>query len=65
MSNVTFYPDEFSVVDARDDEDVEYLVVSKKDWDEGIVFGFSTRYYSIAQIYVREHSDQEWVITCV
>lgn len=64
MSNFRYYPDE-SIVEDRYDEDVVYLVVSEKNWEEGVVFGFSTSYYSVAMQYVREHSDSNWVVTCM
>lgn len=64
MSNFRYYPNE-CIVEDRYDEDVVYLVVSEKDWEEGAIFGFSTSSYSVAMQYVREHSDSNWVVTCM
>ena len=63
MSNVRFYPDENSVIETRDEDDVVYLVISEKDWNDNLFFGFSASYYSIACQYARKHSDTNWVIT--
>lgn len=63
MSNIHFYPSEAILKEARYDDDVVYLVISEKDWNDNVFFGFSTPYYSIACQYAREHSDTNWVIT--
>jgi len=64
IENFRLYPDE-GIEDFRFDEDVEYLVVNEKDWEQNIIFGFSTTSYAIARIYAREHKDDNWVITCI
>ena len=64
MSNFRLYPDE-GIAEFRYDDDVEYLVVNEKDWENNIIFGFSTTSYSVACQYAREHNDSNWVITCI
>lgn len=63
ITNFTFSPE--NLVNDRYDEDLVWLVVDKKDWDQNIVFGKSFSSYSVACAYAREHSDKEFVITCV
>lgn len=64
MSNFRLYPDE-GIAEFRYDDDIEYLVVNEKDWENNIIFGFSTTSYSVACQYAREHNDSNWVITCI
>lgn len=64
MSNVRFYPDE-DIKEFRFDDDVEYLVVSEENWKSGVVFGFSTHYYSEACMYAKDHKDTNWIITLI
>lgn len=64
MPNYRFYPDE-SIAEFRYDDDVEYLVVNEKDWEQNIIFGFSSTSYGIACLYAREHADENWVITLI
>lgn len=64
MSNFRLYPDE-GIAEFRYDDDVEYLVVNEKDWEQNIIFGFSSTSYSIACQYAREHKDENWVICCI
>ena len=64
MSNFRLYPDE-GIAEFRYDDDVEYLVENEKDWEQNIIFGFSSTSYSIACQYAREHADDNWVITCI
>lgn len=64
MSNFRHYPDE-GIAEFRYDDDIEYLVVNEKDWENNIIFGFSTTSYAVACQYAREHSDANWVITCI
>lgn len=64
MSNFRLYPDE-GIAEFRYDDDIEYLVVNEKDWEQNIIFGFSTHYYSVACQYAREHADDNWVICCI
>lgn len=64
MSNYRHYPDD-GIVNFRDEEDIEYLVVNEKDWEQNIIFGFSSTSYSVACQYAREHKEDNWVITCV
>ena len=64
MSNYRHYPND-SIIEDRYDDDIEYLVVNEKDWEQNIIFGFSTTSYSIARAYAREHSDENWVIMCM
>jgi len=63
MSNIRFYPDKNSVIETRDEDDVVYLVISEKNWNDDVFFGFSTSYYSIAYQYACKHSDTNWIIT--
>lgn len=64
MSNYRHYPDD-GIVNFRDEEDIEYLVVNEKDWEMNIIYGFSTHYYSLARLYACQHSEDNWVITCI
>lgn len=64
MPNFRHYPDE-GIIEFRDEDDIEYIVVSEEDWDQNIISGFSTHYYSIACQYAREHANDNWVITCI
>jgi len=64
MANFSHYPDD-GIVELRYEDDIEYLIVAKKDWDEGRIFGFSTHYYSVARQYCNEHSDKEFIITLI
>ena len=64
MSNYRHYPDE-SIAEFRYDDDVEYLVVNEKDWEQNIIVGFSSTSYGIACLYAREHADENWVITLI
>lgn len=64
MSNFRLYPDE-GIAEFRYDDDIEYLVVNEKDWENNIIFGFSTTSYSVACQYAREHNDANWVIICI
>lgn len=64
MSNLRHYPDD-SIKEFRFDDDIEYLVVSEKDWEEGRIYGFSSTSYSVACQYAYEHKDINWVLCCI
>jgi hypothetical protein len=64
--NVTFYPK--GIENERHNEDMEdavWLVVTEKDWEDNIIYGKSFSYFSVACAYAREHSDTDFVITCM
>ena len=63
MSNFRHYPDD-GIKEFRFEDDIEYLVVSEKYWENNIIFGISTTSYSVACAYAREHSETNWVICC-
>jgi len=64
MGNFRHYPDD-GIVEFRYEDDIEYLVVTEKDWDEGMIVGFYTHYYSVARQYCNEHSNENFIITLV
>lgn len=64
MSNVRFYPDE-GIKNFRFEDDIEYLVVSEKNWEEGVIYGFSSTSYGVACQYAYQHSNTNWVICCI
>ena len=63
MSNFRHYPDD-GIVDFRYDDDIEYIVISEKDWEEGFFFGFTSTSYSVARQYAIEHPEKNWIIAC-
>lgn len=65
-TNVRFSPE--GLENERYEEDMEdavWLVVPKKDWDQNIIFGKSFSEFGIACLYAKEHSDTDFVITCM
>lgn len=62
-TNVRFYPQ--GLENERYEEDMEWLVVTKKDWDQNIIFGKSFSEFSVACQYAREHSDTDFVLTAM
>ena len=62
-TNVRFSPE--GLENDRYEEDMVWLVVTKKDWDQNIIFGKSFSEFGVACLYAREHSDTDFVITCM
>lgn len=62
-TNVRFSPE--GLENDRYEEDMVWLVVTKKDWDQNIIFGKSFSEFNIACLYAMEHSDTDFVITCM
>lgn len=65
-TNVTFYPE--GIENERYEENMEdavWLVVTEKDWKDNIIFGKSFSGFSVACQYAREHSNTDFVITCM
>lgn len=59
--NVTFSPK--NVANFRYEEDLVWIVIKKKDFDNGLFFGKTFSYFSVACQYAREYPDTEWVIS--
>lgn len=62
-TNVRFSPE--GLENDRYEEDMVWLVVTKKDWDQNIIFGKSFSEFGVACLYAREHSDTDFIITCM
>lgn len=62
-TNVRFSPE--GLENDRYEEDMVWLVVTKKDWDQNIIFGKSFSSFGVACLYAEEHSDTDFVITCM
>lgn len=62
-TNVRFSPE--GLENDRYEEDMVWLVVTKKNWDQNIIFGKSFSEFGIACLYAEEHSDIDFVITCM
>jgi len=62
-TNVRFSPE--GLENDRYEEDMVWLVVTKKDWDQNIIFGKSFSEFGVACLYAGEHSDTDFVITCM
>ena len=62
-ANVTFStPD---LPNYRYEEDLVWLMVTEKNWNDGVIFGKSFNYFSVAMAYAHEHNDQNFVVTLV
>lgn len=62
-TNVTFYPEGIENERYEEDmEDVNWLVVSEKDWEDNFIVGKSFS-FSVACLYACEHPDTNFVIT--
>lgn len=64
MSNFRHYPDDRIVEFRYDDDNMEYIVISEEDWNQGILWGFASSYYSVARQYAIEHPEKNWIIAC-
>lgn len=62
-TNVRFYPE--GLENERYEEDMVWLVVTKKDWDQNIIFGKSFSEFGVACLYAKEHSDTDFIITAM
>ena len=62
-TNVRFSPE--GLENDRYEEDMVWLVVTEKDWDQNIIIGKSFSEFGVACLYAREHSDTDFVITCM
>ena len=64
MTNFRHFPDE-GIKEFRFEEDIEYIVVKEEDWQNNIIYGFTSTSYWVARQYINEHPDTNWVLACI